>query len=158
MENIIHCTLSEILDRAIQKEIESQLLYLDLNQKMIEKIARDTFMDLARQEQEHQYILEQYQQGGIKSGVLDKEKVIDYEIVEHFDQPEITSDMQLKDVYLMAATREKISHEFYLALASIHPAGNAKKLLNKLASQELEHKHKLEFLYTEVAFPQTAGG
>jgi len=28
----------------------------------------------------------------------------------------------------------------------------------KLASQELEHKQKAEFLYTEVAFPQTDGG
>ncbi|GAG30212.1 unnamed protein product [marine sediment metagenome] len=28
----------------------------------------------------------------------------------------------------------------------------------ELASQELEHKQKAEFLYTEVAFPQTDGG
>ncbi len=33
-----------------------------------------------------------------------------------------------------------------------------KSLLERLASQELEHKQRVEFLYTEVAFPQTNGG
>jgi rubrerythrin len=31
-------------------------------------------------------------------------------------------------------------------------------LLEDLAAQELEHKQKVEFLFTEVAFPQTDGG
>lgn len=30
-----------------------------------------------------------------------------------------------------------------------------KRLLERLASQEREHKQRIEFLYTEVAFPQT---
>jgi len=46
----------------------------------------------------------------------------------------------------------------YLGLAQIHPAGEVKKLLEELAVQELEHKQKMEFLYSEVAFPQTDGG
>ncbi len=33
-----------------------------------------------------------------------------------------------------------------------------KRLLERLASQELEHKQRVEFLYAEVAFPQTNGG
>jgi rubrerythrin len=70
----------------------------------------------------------------------------------------MTPDMNLKDVFLLAANREKASHEFYLSLARIHPAGKARRLLRRLASQELGHKHKVEFLYTEVAFPQTDGG
>ena len=66
--------------------------------------------------------------------------------------------MQLKDVFLLAANREKASHELYLSLSQIHPDGTARRMLEELASQELEHKQKVEFLYTEVAFPQTAGG
>jgi rubrerythrin len=31
-------------------------------------------------------------------------------------------------------------------------------MLEQLASQELEHKRRVEFIYTEVAFPQTDGG
>jgi rubrerythrin len=66
--------------------------------------------------------------------------------------------MKLKDVFLLAANREKASHEFYLGLAQIHPDGGVKQLIEKLAAQELEHKQRVEFLYTEVAFPQTDGG
>ena len=79
-------------------------------------------------------------------------------IAEHLEQPEISPDMKLKDVFLLAANREKASHEFYLELAGVHPAGQVRRLLEQLASQELEHKRKVEFLYTEVAFPQTNGG
>lgn len=66
--------------------------------------------------------------------------------------------MQLKDVFLLAANREMHSHRLYLALASLHPPGEVKRLLEELASQELQHKQKVEFLHSEVAFPQTDGG
>jgi rubrerythrin len=84
--------------------------------------------------------------------------VIDYKIVESADAPEIKPDMPLKDIFLIAANREKSAHEAYLALAAAHPPGNVRKLLEDLASQELTHKHRLEFLYNETAFPQTDGG
>ena len=66
--------------------------------------------------------------------------------------------MKLKDVFLLAAERERLAHEFYLSLAGVHPMGKVKQLLEELASQELGHKQTVETLYTEVAFPQTDGG
>ncbi|MBA7704618.1 hypothetical protein ES703_113435 [subsurface metagenome] len=53
---------------------------------------------------------------------------------------------------------EQEGREFYISLATIHPVGEAKRLMEELATQELGHKQRLEFLYTEVAFPQTNGG
>ena len=154
----IRFTLDEILGKAIQKEIGSRLLYDDLSQKMKDQVAKDAFRELARQEQGHQNLLEQYQRGELGAGVLSREQAVDYKIAEHLDQPEISPDMQLKDVFLLAANREMHSHELYLALAGIHSPGEAKRMFEELASQELEHKHRVEFLYTEVAFPQTNGG
>jgi rubrerythrin len=151
-------TLNQILKRAIQKEIESQHLYTELSQKMTNDSAKDILQQLSQQERRHQSMLEQYQRGELKAGILSQGQVIDYKIAEHFEQPEISPDMQLRDVFLLAANREMHSHELYLALAGLHPIGEAKRLLEELASQELEHKQKMEFLYTEVAFPQTDGG
>ena len=151
-------TINRILGIAIQKEIESQHLYTDLSQKVTNDASKDALRQLTQQEQRHQNILEQYRQGELKAGVLSQKQVIDYEMAEHFDQPEISLDMQLKDVFLLAANREMQSHKLYLALAGLHPTGEAKRLLEELAAQELEHKQKVEFLYTEVAFPQTDGG
>lgn len=151
-------TVNRILEIAIQKEIESQHLYNELSQKVTNDTAKDTIQQLSQQEQRHQNVLEQYRQGKLKGGILGGGQVIDYKIAEHFDQPEISPDMQLKDVFLLAANREMHSHDLYRALAGLHPAGEMKKLLEELASQELEHKRKMEFLYTEMAFPQTDGG
>jgi len=154
----IQFTLNEILEKAIQKEIQSQRLYSDLSQKMTDDAAKDALRQLSQQEEKHKSILEQYQRGEFEEGTLSREQAIDYKIAEHLDQPEVSPDMQLKDVFLLAANRELHSHELYLALAGLHPPGEAKKLLEELAAQELDHKQKVEFLYTEVAFPQTNGG
>ncbi|MFC1956421.1 ferritin family protein, partial [Chloroflexota bacterium] len=107
------------LEKAIQKEIGSRLLYDNLSQKMKDQVAKDAFQELARQEQVHQNLLEQYQKGELKTGTLSREQAVDYKIAEHLDQPEIFPDMQLKDVFLLAANCERHSHELYLAPGSI---------------------------------------
>ena len=154
----IKLTIKEVLGKAIQKEIESQHLYRELGQRMTDKAAKEAFQELVRQEQEHQQLLEKYLRGELQGGTLSSEQIIDYKIAEHFKRPEISFSMELKDVFLFAANREKASHEFYLNLARIHPPGEVKRLVRRLARQELEHKQRVEFLYTEVAFPQTDGG
>jgi rubrerythrin len=154
----IKLTLEEVLEKAVQKEIESQRIYSDLSQKMTDKAARDAFNELAQQEEGHQQLLEKYIKGELKEGTLNKGEAVDYRIAEHFDQPEISPDMKLKDVFLLAANREKASHELYLSLAHIHPDGEVKTLFEGMAAQELGHKQRVEFLYNEVAFPQTDGG
>ena len=151
-------TLKGVLEKAIRKEIESQLLYIDFSQAIDDKAAKDAFQELARQEQGHQNLLEQYLRGELRAGALNHEQPIDYKIAERLVQPEVFPDIQLKDIFLLAANREKLSHDFYLGLARIHPAGKVKRLLEDLATQELGHKQKVEFLYTETAFPQTDGG
>ncbi len=103
-------------------------------------------------------MLEKYRRGELGEGALKASHVIDYRIAEHLEQPEISPDMSLKEVFLVAANREKASHQFYLGLAGIHPQGEVRRMLERLAAQELGHKQKVEYLYTEVAFPQTDGG
>ncbi|MFC2024531.1 ferritin family protein [Chloroflexota bacterium] len=151
-------TLTEILKGAIQKEIVSWLLYKSLSRRMSQEIAKDAFNKLARQEKEHQNRLEAYRRGEVKEGTLPGAQAVDYKLTEYLEQPTIHPEMSFKDIFLLAANRERASHELYLRLAEIHPAGEAKKLLEELAAQELGHKQQLELLYTEVAFPQTDGG
>ncbi|MFC1938993.1 ferritin family protein [Chloroflexota bacterium] len=154
----IEMTLEKVIKKAIQKEIASWLLYDDLSRRMSQETAQDAFRKLAQQEKGHQNRLEQYLRGEIKEGALSSGQAVDYKISEHLEQPKIYPDMSLEDIFLLAANREKASHELYLGLAGIHPEGKVRKLLEELAAQELEHKQQLEFLYTEVAFSQTDGG
>jgi rubrerythrin len=151
-------TVESVLTRAIDREIESQRLYQDLSQKMTDEAAKVAFQQLFQEEQEHENLLRKYLRGELGGGALKKEQVLDYEIAEHLEQAEISPGMELKDTFLLAANREKASHEFYLSLAGAHPPGEVKELLERLAREELKHKQRVEFLYNEVAFPQTEGG
>jgi rubrerythrin len=151
-------TVEVVLDKAIQKEIEARELYDNLSHTVTDDAARDVFQQLSSVEKKHEELLRRYQRGELGEGGLEGKHVLDYRIAEHFEQPEIKPEMKLDEVLLLAANRERASHELYLGLAAEHPAGKIRALFKDLASQELEHKHRVEDLYTEVAFPQTAGG
>jgi rubrerythrin len=150
--------LKDILDLAVLKEIEAQELYADLSRKSKSGAVREAFQALIQQEKQHQTLLGKYRAGELKQGALRMEHPCDYRIAEHFAGPKPAAGMELKDAFLFAADREKASHDFYLKLAHMHVAGDVRILLEKLASQELEHKAVVESLFTEVAFPQTDGG
>jgi rubrerythrin len=151
-------TMADVLKTGIQREIEAQRLYTELGRRVADSAAQFAFATLAAQEQHHQEILEKYLSGGLKGGALDPREVIDYRIAEHLEAPALTPDMKLPDIFLVAANREKASHAFYSSLAELHPDGDIRLLLRKLASEELGHKQKVESMFTEVAFPQTDGG
>ena len=154
----VELSLEEVLQRAIQKEIESQRLYLGLGRMVEDAAAKDAFNKLKEEERQHQDRLEEYLRGDLKEGALSSRQMVDYKIAELLGEPEVDSDMKLKDAFLLAANREKASHDFYLSLAGLHPDGEVKRLLEGLAAQELQHKRRVESLYTEVGFPQTNGG
>jgi rubrerythrin len=151
-------TLSEVLQKAIQREIESRLLYTDLSHRAKEQGVKEALLELALQEQGHQNRLELYLKGELKEGALGGGHIVDYKIAEHLEQHEISPDMKIKDVFSLAAKREEAAHAFYTALALIHPVGEMRSLFEGLANEEMKHKRRVELLYTEVAFPQTDGG
>ncbi len=151
-------TLWEVLQAAIQNEVMSRFLYIGLRQRVKNPAAKEAFRILADQEQSHQQVLEDILHGKLKAGALSNGLVVDYKIADCLEQPEISPTMELKEVFLVAAKKEKAAHELYKNLAAIHPGGQIKQLLEDLAKQELEHKNKVESLYNEVAFPQTDGG
>jgi len=54
----------------------------------------------------------------------------------------------------VAMKREEGSYHFYERLAGLQPPGDAKAFLEKMARVELSHKQKVEYLYTNAAFPE----
>ncbi len=151
-------TLKEVLEQAIDKEITSRNLYSSLRQRVENHASKDALQSLAAQEEKHRQFIQDYTDGKIKDGALHSGLVVDYKVIDLLDQPEIKPSMELKEVFLLAARREKASHDLYAGLATIHPAGQVRHLLEDLASEELKHKQRVETLYSEVAFPQTDGG
>ncbi len=151
-------TIYFVMQRAIEKEIEAQEMYRDLSGMVTEKAAKDMFVTLRGVEKKHEDLLRQYQAGQLGEGSLKPDHVVDYHIAEHLETPEVTPDMALDEVLLLAANREKASYDLYMALAAEHEPGEVKTLFEDLAEQEIGHKQRVEEIYTEVAFPQTSGG
>ena len=146
-------TLKEVLEGAIQKEIMSRFLYIGLRQRVKKQASRDLFQTLAEQEEVHQRILEDLFHGQFKEGALSFGLIVDRKIAEYLDQQEISPMMDISEVFLLAAHKEKLSHDLYACLSEIYPNGQIKHLLADLAVQELEHKNSLESLYSEVTSP-----
>ena len=151
-------TVSEIINLAIEREEEAYHFYMDIYGKVTEPAVKDTLEFIAREEKKHRDFLVNYRDGGFGVDSLRMNDPIDYKIAEHLQEPEVTQEMRSEDVYLVAAHRENRSYHFYSELAGLHTEGELNEMLVKIASEELKHKEKMEYLYANTAFPQTSGG
>ena len=150
--------LKDFLDIAIQREIEAFDFYSSLSGKIADKQAKEALSNLAGEEKKHRAFLEDYRDGKVAAGSLRMTQAVDYRIAEHMEKPATDSEIKSSEAYLLAAHREKASHDFYKALANIHPDGPVKEMLLLMASEEMKHKEKVEYLYSNTAFAQTDGG
>jgi len=150
--------LESLIDIAIDREIQACNFYKDLAERSGDQAVKDTLIFLAGEEQKHQEFLEGYRSGLYESESLRLADVVDYKIAEHLEEPDPTKDMNSAEMYLVAAHRELQSYHFYRALADLHPDSEARTMLLRIANEEMKHKEKVEYLYSNTAFPQTAGG
>ncbi|MEW5910114.1 MAG: ferritin family protein [Thermodesulfobacteriota bacterium] len=150
--------LLELIEIAIGKEEEAHHFYLDLSKKILDEPTRDAILWIADEEAKHKKFLIDYRDGRLGTDKLRINEITYYKIAEHQKEPEAAPDIKREDVFLLAAHRELKAFQFYTELAELHPGGIAKEMLLRMASEEMKHKEKMEYLYTNAAFPQTDGG
>jgi rubrerythrin len=148
-----------LIDTAIQREEAAYRFYTDLLGLVADQSVKDTVQWIAQEERKHKTFLVQYRdRGGDAEALRDAGDVVYYKISEYLEEPDVSADMTRQDIFLVASHREARSHQFYLALAQLHPEGETRRMLEQMAGEELRHKEKMEYLYTNTAFPQTDGG
>lgn len=151
-------SLQSVIGTAIKNEEEARAFYLGLYDLVQDALARETLKFLAAEELAHKEFLQDYLKGEKKFASLSLDTPIDYHIAQYTEKPDPKKNLNSSDVYLVAAHREWNSYNFYKALAALQPAGEVREMLLRMADQELKHKEKVEYLYSNTAFPQTAGG
>lgn len=151
-------TLDSIIELAIVNEQQAYDFYMELFNIVDDKVAKDTLKFLAEEEKQHQAYLLKYRDGSFRENSLPLNAPVDYKIAETTDQPEPRKHLTTREVYLIAANKELNASRFYKRLAEIHPEGEIREMLMRMADQELKHKEQVEYLYVNTAFPQTAGG
>jgi rubrerythrin len=151
-------SLQSVIDLAIQKEEEAYDFYMNLRDVVEDNMVKDTLKYLANEESQHKAFLVQCkEQIACKVG-LRPDQTVDYRVAEHLNQPDIKKNINSAEVYLIAANREMNAYNFYTGLANYFPEGPEKALFVRMANEEMKHKEKMEYLYSNTAFPQTAGG
>ena len=150
--------LEAIIDLAIDKEEQSHAFYVELQSMVKDQGTRETLGFLAGEEVKHREFLMRYRKGDLGPDTLRLSHVVDYGIAQHLEAPELKETLEEKAAYLLAAYREVRAYNFYRALAAIHPEGTTRQMLDRMANEELKHKEKVEYLYSNAAFPQTDGG
>ncbi len=150
--------IADILDIAIKREEEAYEFYMDIHSKVDDANVKSTLEFMAGEEKKHKAFLVSYRDGHFGDKGLRMSDVVDYKIAEYLEEPEISANSKPEEVYLVASHREARSHQFYTELANLHAAGEPREMLLKMANEELKHKEKAEYLYSNTAFPQTSGG
>ena len=150
--------ISEIIEMAIQREENAITFYRELNNKIHDQSIKDTIEWITGEEKKHKAFLVNYREGRQGPDALKMRAAVNYEIAEHLEEPPIETVTDDANVFLMASHRELKSYKFYSELAHLHSEGELRTTLLKMASEELAHKEKMEYLYSNTAFPQTAGG
>ncbi|MCU0235728.1 MAG: ferritin family protein [Acidobacteria bacterium] len=151
-------SLQSVIESAIKNEEEARTFYLGLHDLVQDALAKETLKFLAGEELAHKEFLQAYLKGEKKIAALPLDTLIDYHIAQYTEKPDPKKNMNSSEVYLVAAHREWNSYNFYKSLAALQPEGELRAMLLAMADQELKHKEKVEYLYSNTAFPQTAGG
>ncbi|MCU0559289.1 MAG: ferritin family protein [Desulfobacterales bacterium] len=150
--------LSTLIDTAIKREEEAYRFYTEIQGRTQDPAVTEALQWIASEEQNHKAFLVKYREGGFGPTPLRMSAVVFYRIAEHQQEPDPSGALSPAEVFLVGAHREARSHAFYRELAQEHPAGSVKEMLLRMANEELKHKEKLEYLYSNTAFAQTSGG
>ena len=150
--------ISEVINLAIQREEDAIRFYRELNHKIQDQSIKDTIKWIAGEEKKHKAFLVGYREGRQGPAALNMRTTVNYKIAEYLEEPPLETVTDEAEIFLMASHRELRSYRFYTELAELHPEGDLQTILLKMANEELAHKEKMEYLYSNTAFPQTAGG
>jgi len=139
--------LREIIQFAIEREIESMNFYTRASQRVKLSGTKELFEDFAKQEEKHKQKLEAYREGKI---VLAKiQNIPDLKIGDYLVDTELTPESTYADILRVAMKREERSVKLYTDLKEKNDDKGLVELFTFLVQEEMKHKYYLEKLYDD---------
>jgi rubrerythrin len=137
----------EIIQFAIQREIESMDFYDRASQLVKHSGTRDLFLDFVKQEEGHKKKLEEVRAGKIVLGKI--EKIPNLKISDYMVEAELKPDIPYGDILRIAMKREERSVRLYTDLNQKNQDENLRNLFTFLVQEESKHKYYIERLYDD---------
>lgn len=143
--------LREVIDFAIEKEIEAADFYEEVSKQEGMSGAKEMLLEFAEQEKKHQKLLEELKTKGIVEGVSDyKSKWIpDIKRSDYVVELEYKKGMTYNELLMLAMKREEKALALYNQLLRQADGKNAKDVFKMLCQEEARHKLILETKYDD---------
>lgn len=142
----------EILDFAINREIEAQDFYKAVAEKMKDKNIIDMFLGFVKEEEKHEKILRHIFDSERIGKYFDEKE--DYKISETFESPRVSDDMTPANAFALAAKNEEAAMNLYTDLAKVCTDPEQRKVFEDLAAMERGHKKKMEDSFVQIGYPE----
>ena len=143
-------TIHEILDFAIDNEQKAADFYYKLSNEVADLHMKKTFIEFAKEEDNHKARLIKIKDTG--EFQLKDDKVIDLKIGDSIIASKISDKMTYQESLILAMKREKVAYILYMKLSEIAPDDKFKKLFKNLAIEEAKHKLKFEIEYDNIIY------
>jgi len=137
----------EIVQFAIQREIESVNFYDEAGKMVKHSGTRELFSDFAKQEEGHKKKLEEVQAGKIVLGKI--EKIPNLKISDYLVEAELKPNISYAEILRIAMKREERSVKLYTDLNEKNEDETLRKLFTFLVQEESKHKYALEKIYDD---------
>ena len=137
-------SIEEVLNYAIEREIESNQFYKDLAAKMDYPVMRKVFEKFAKEELGHKAKLEAMKKG---KHVKPASVVRDLHIADYIVDVEPAPPVDYRDALIIAMKKEKASYRLYIDLSEQIADEKQKKTFLTLAQEEAQHKLRFEVEY-----------
>lgn len=146
-------TYREILDAAIQGEIEAFNFYQEVAGKVENRYLKDMFREFAAEEQKHRQILEGFRKK--PDMAIHFAGAADYRVSESVDASgTLSSEMKPADAIALAMKKEEAAMQHYTQLAEACSDEEQKAVFLELAAMERGHKAKMESAFVDIGYPE----
>ncbi len=139
----------DVVQYAINQEIESAELYHDLADRTRDPRAKEIFKQLEEMEKEHRRTLENFDLQAFAQHP--EEEYVDFRLTDYMVEIPPTRELDFQQALILAAKREDKTRQLYENMANrmaSFPKGRDLFLL--LAKEEGRHKHIIEDLYDQI--------
>ncbi|HMK76413.1 MAG TPA: ferritin family protein [Thermodesulfobacteriota bacterium] len=137
----------EMIQFAIQREIESMDFYDRASKGVKHSGTRDLFSDFVKQEEGHKKKLEAVRVGKIELGKI--EKIPNLKISDYMVEAELKPDISYAEILRIAMKREERSVKLYTDLNEKNQDETLRSLFTFLIQEESKHKYYIEKLYDD---------
>ncbi len=132
--------IKEIIDFALERERESQEIYLDYARKTQRMGFRQLLLSMVDMEKEHENKLKELKEGKGRSFLFDGTQSLKARFTDFMVQEEFSPDMDYGDFLVLIIKREEKALKLYEELESLVADTEVKELFSWLAEEEKKHK------------------